>query len=168
MIKLSLTFSFLLAALLCSAQENHKLYKDTSHFKNSPLFVLELPLSNPVEATGIIAKPEDIESINVFKDSATLKEYGEKAANGLIIIKLKINPKLLTLKQLLVSNQIKDTNLPVYIDSAIAYKPTEYLFEPAMVKSAKIETEKETGMKYVSITTLFPVHRLKSDEIYVK
>jgi len=168
MIKLSLTITFLFAFVLCYGQNNHKLDKDTTHFKNAPLFVLQLPLSDPVEATGITAKPEDIESINVFKDRPSLNEYGERATNGLIVIKLNKKLKFLTLNELLVSNQITDTSLPVYIDSAIVDKRGKYLFEPQLVKSAKIETEQQTGMKYISITTLFPVHRLKSDETYIK
>jgi hypothetical protein len=168
MIKLSLTISFLFAFAFCYSQQTHSLDKDTTHFKHAPLFVLQLPLADQVEATSIIAKPEDIESINVYKDAGILKEYGERAANGLVIIKLNKNLKLLTINQLLASNQIVHTNLPVYVDSLITNKTGEYLFEPSMVKSVKIQIENGTGMKYVSIATLFPYHRLKSDEIYVK
>ena len=36
--------------------------------------------------------PGDIESINVYKDAATLKKYGEKGRNGVVFIKMKKPP----------------------------------------------------------------------------
>ncbi|SHN30351.1 hypothetical protein [Mucilaginibacter sp. OK098] len=168
MIKLSLTIFFLLGFTLCYGQTYNELNKDTTHYKNAPLYILQLPLADPIEATGIIIRPVDIDSINVFKDSVHTKEYGKKAINGLILIKTKKSLKILTLSQLLMTYHITETDLPVFIDSAITYKPGKYYFEPQMVKSAIIAKEKETGMKYVSISTLFPVHRLKSDETYIK
>lgn len=38
-------------------------------------------------------KPEDIESVNVIKDSESLKKYGDKAKNGIVEIKLKKDNK---------------------------------------------------------------------------
>ncbi|MCO5949935.1 hypothetical protein [Mucilaginibacter flavidus] len=168
MIKLSLTIFFLFGLVFCYGQANHQLDKDTTRFKNAPLYILQLPLADPLEASGIIIKPDNIESINVFKDGANTKEYGKKAINGLIIIKTKKTLKLLSINQLLTLNHIKNNGLPLFIDSAIANMPGTYYFEKEMVKSVKVETEKETGMKYINIATLFPVHRLKSDEIYIK
>jgi TonB-dependent SusC/RagA subfamily outer membrane receptor len=37
--------------------------------------------------------PNDIESINVIKDAAAINTYGEKGKNGVIVIKLKEDPK---------------------------------------------------------------------------
>lgn len=168
MIKLSLTIFFSFGIVCSYGQTHNELNKDTSHFKNAPLYILQPPLTNQMEATGIIIKPEDIESINVFKDSASVKEYGQKAKNGVVFFKTKKVLKTQTLDELLAKFKINDKNLPVFIDSVITNNPAMYYFDPEVVKSVSIETEKKTGMRYVSISTLFPVLRLKSDEIYIK
>jgi len=153
---------------ICFAQTNGQLDKDTAKYKNAPLYILQLPLADPLAASGIVIWPADIDSVSVFKDSISRREYGPKAANGVIFISSHKSIKMLLLDQLLTHYHITDAGLPVYIDSAIAYKPGAIYFQQAMVKSAKIETEKGTGMKYISICTFFPVHRLKSDDIYIK
>jgi len=168
MIKLTLTISLVFGFIICCAQKHNTLNKDSSFFKHAPLYVLQLPLSNPIEASGVLVKPTDIDSINVYQDDSTKREYGEKAANGLIIIKAKKTIKILTMSQLLAVYNIKDNNLPVFIDSTIAYKPNDYVFDNKMIRSVKVQTDEDGGLKYISIITIFPIHRNKEDEIYIR
>ncbi|HXB33266.1 MAG TPA: M56 family metallopeptidase, partial [Puia sp.] len=63
-----------------------KLYMDTARHER-PLFLVdgrELP-----QDTLNNLYPDMIESMNVLKDSANVKKYGEKGKNGVILIKLK-------------------------------------------------------------------------------
>jgi hypothetical protein len=168
MIKLSLTIFFLLAFVVSYGQTHNELNKDTTHFKNAPLYILQPPLSNQMEATGIIIKPEDIESINVRKDSASVKEYGQKAKNGVIIFKTKKVLKTQTLEELLAKFKINDKNLPVFIDSAIINKPAMYYFDPEVIKSVSIQKEKTTGTKYISILSIYSVYRQKAGDIPIR
>jgi hypothetical protein len=168
MVKLSLTISFLLGFSLCNAQIHSELNKDTSYFQRSPLYVLQLPLSDPFEGTGIFVKSADIDTVSVFKDSLTIATYGEKAANGVIIFKTRRFLKIITFEQLLTSYKITDSNLPVFIDSAIAYKPRKNYFDPKAVKSVSIEKDSVTGTNYISILSYEPIRRLKPGDISIR
>jgi len=168
MVKLSLTIFFLFGFAFSYGQARHELDKDTTHFKNAPLYILQLPLTNQIEASGILIKPEDIESINVFKDSASIKEYGQKAANGIIIFKTKKILKIKTLDELLADFKITNKNLPVFIDSAIANRPATYYFDPEVIQSVGIKKELNTGMEYISIISIYPTHHIKQDKTHIR
>lgn len=163
MIKLSLTFAFLFAGLFCFGQTTYKLDKDTSGFKNRPLYVLKLPQQAPIPTAALIIDVNDIDSISVKKDSESLKLYGKKARSGSIEIHLRDRASIVGYQQLLTDFNIPYANrdLPVFIDSAIAYQPKNTYFEISAVKSVKIAEEKATGMKYIIIISLYPLNRQK-------
>ncbi|WP_295795103.1 hypothetical protein [Mucilaginibacter sp.] len=168
MIKLSLTIFFLFGLVVSYGQTHNELNKDTTHFKNAPLYILQPPLTNQIEASGIVIKPEDIESINVRKDIASVEEYGQKAKNGVIILKTKKVLKIKILSELLEGFRITNKNLPVFIDSTIANKPATYYFDPEVIKSAGIKKELSTGMEYISIISIYPTHHPKQDKAHIK
>lgn len=67
----------------------------TNSSDNSPLYIIKsknTDLTIPQTALKDI-NPNDIESISVLKDKSAIDLYGEKGKNGVIIIKLKEDPK---------------------------------------------------------------------------
>jgi len=64
--------------------------------KSVPLIILDGKEMPPATELDQIAKPDEIESIEVLKNETTINTYGEKARNGVIIIttKLKIHDSL--------------------------------------------------------------------------
>jgi TonB-dependent SusC/RagA subfamily outer membrane receptor len=52
-----------------------------------PLFIIDSKLSDSSAISKL--NPQDIKSINIFKDSSAVAAYGEKAKNGVVIIKTK-------------------------------------------------------------------------------
>lgn len=61
--------------------------------ENAPIYMLESKdgMKQVTELSGI--NPEDIKSIEVLKDKSAVDVFGEKGKNGVIIVKLKNNPK---------------------------------------------------------------------------
>jgi hypothetical protein len=168
-IKLSLTIALLLGVLISYGQTTFQLDKDTSKFKDLPLYIINVPQQSPVETFYINGfNPHSYESIKVDKNPDLVSVYGKKALNGIVTIGLKKGTKLLSFKQLLTANYISgnDRNLPVFIDSAIAYQPINTYFEPAMIKSVKIDTDLNTGTKYINIRSISALP--KKGEIYIR
>ncbi len=60
---------------------------------NAPLYMLDT--KDGMKEFKDLSKinPNDIESINVIKDASAINAFGEKGKNGVIVIKLKENPK---------------------------------------------------------------------------
>ena len=168
MIKLSLTIFFLFGVVFCYSQKSNELNKDTSDFKKAPLYILQLPLSNPIEATGIFININDIDSVAVLNDSTTKVNYGVKANNGIIIFKTKKYIKVLTISEILSSYNIQNKNLRVFVDSVIIYKPETYYADPKLIKSANIQEELNSGTKYISVLSIYPIRRPKPGEIYIR
>jgi len=72
---------------------------------------------------------------------------------------------LINYEQLLKKFNIpnSESKLPVYIDSAIAFQPQKTYFELSAIKTVTTDIEKNTGMIYISILTIFPVKQSKKD-----
>ena len=61
---------------------------------NEPLYVIDGIPIEPGPNNGLTGiNPNDIASIEVLKDAASLTEYGMRGANGVIIIKTKHPPQ---------------------------------------------------------------------------
>ena len=88
MIKLSLTFAFLFRVLFCSGQ-TYQLDKDTSEFKNQPLYILKLKDQPPLQTTNILVDVTAIDSISVIKNKLAVKLYGKKGKHGVVEIYLR-------------------------------------------------------------------------------
>ncbi len=61
--------------------------------ENAPIYMLESKdgMKQVTDLSGI--NPEDIKSIEVLKDKSAVDVFGEKGKNGVVIVKLKNNPK---------------------------------------------------------------------------
>lgn len=169
MIKLSLTFTFLFGILSCFGQASY-LDKDTSKYKNSPLYILKLPQQAPLLTASLIINVNDLDSISVKKNPESVKLYGKKAVNGAIVIYLKDRASVVSYDQLLTDFNIaySDSKLPVFIDSVMTVQANDTYFELEGIKSVKIAKEKSTEMPYISILSIYPLNRPKKGEVYIK
>jgi len=61
--------------------------KEATNMKGEPLIVIDGNISSKKDMESI--KPDDIEAINVFKDTCAISLFGEKGKNGVIEIKTK-------------------------------------------------------------------------------
>jgi len=168
MLKLPLTFAFLFWVSLCLAQKTYRLNKDTSKNKNSffwtknYLYVICLPDHAQMPALSMIGiNPNNISSINQYKDTAHTKRYGERAKNGIAFVVLKKQVKLLTFDQLLTGFHINDPykSLPLYVDSALFYDPAHLCLEVNQIRFMRIDIEEGTGMKYINLRTTSHIDR---------
>jgi hypothetical protein len=156
----------LLRTYTSHGQTNHELIKDTLKHGYKILYILKtnytiITLSFPnVDANSI-------DSINSYTKSKAIKIFGPKAKNGAVTIKFKKGTELLNINQLfdLYKLQNKKRSLSVFIDSTICFHPEAMYFEAKIVKSVKIQSEKNNGMKYISIRTIYPIHRHSNTEI---
>ena len=144
---LLLNFYLLSATAICYSQATHTLDKDTAKYKNSPLYIIKVPQQPAQLSTNLVIVINDIDSVSVHKSEESVKLYGKAAINGSIEIRLKPGSALINFERLLTAFEIpvSNINLPVFIDSAIAYQPKNTFFEPAAIKYVKIERETETG-----------------------
>ncbi len=161
--------AILATIMTCYGQVGHDLDKDTSKYKDLPLFIIKSNPNSELQISSMIGiDPNDINSINVFKNQDTIKIYGERAKNGVIYIGLKNAVQLLNIDQLYSKFNIHDKSIPLFIDSAIAYRPQNVYLEPKLIKYVTIQEEKNTGMKYVSIRTVYPIKRLEKGGIVLR
>jgi hypothetical protein len=170
MLKLSLTFAFLFGVFICYGQKPHKLSKDTSAFKFPMLYVLKLNNQAPMLSSNLLIDVMAIDSIAVIKEPRSVNLYGEKGKFGVMELHLRPGKPIVNYDQLLVDFNIpySSSNLPVFIDSAIAYHPKETWYGVAAIKWVRIDTELETGMKYISIRSTFSIRRPEKNEVKMK
>jgi len=168
-------FLFFVVCLLkityCIAQQG-VLNKDTSKFEKRPLYVLntEGAAGNMgMQISDIIIDSQYIATVEGCMEGCNVAQYGAKAKNGTILIKLKPDVKLLTLNQLFNKFTIdkKDRKYAVFIDSTIAYHPANIVFQPETIKSVTIDKETNTGIKYISIITIYIANRPKNGQIMI-
>ncbi|HTE00932.1 MAG TPA: hypothetical protein VK668_16690 [Mucilaginibacter sp.] len=159
----------LLGQCICYSQTIYELDKDTAKYMNAPMFIFQISQLEVVKSTSMFyVSPMAIDSISVYKDAKTTEQYGLGAKNGVILIKLKQGTRLINLNQLYDKFNIRERGFPVYIDSAIAYHPKGIYLQSGYIKSAKIEAEKSTGEKYISLISGNPINRPKKGTIYIR
>lgn len=147
-------------AITYSCLGQGKLDKDTSGFNKKPLIVINSSKSIQQETYNISMEANDISSIEVLKNSK----------NGVILITLKPDIEMLTINQLFDKYNIAKRKriLPIFIDSAIMYKPEMALFQLKTIKNILIQKEKETKLKYINIISVRPLIKPKPGEMYIR
>lgn len=63
------------------------IFRDGKTFNEKPLYILDGKMIEDMDFQNI--NPQNIESIEILKDENATKIYGEKAKNGVIVIKTK-------------------------------------------------------------------------------
>lgn len=97
-----------------------------------------------VDMKFLVINPDNIESVDVLKDSTAVKVYGDKATYGAVIIKTKPNTKLLRANDILDRYNISqaDKNLRICINKTIISKPELLLIEQSEILGVEITTDK--------------------------
>jgi TonB-dependent SusC/RagA subfamily outer membrane receptor len=87
--------------------------------------------------------PDDIKSIDILKDSTAVAKYGEKAKNGVIIIRTKRDIEMIKLSELITqySMSIKDKNLKVCKDKILVEDPDKILVSRSDIAKVEVITD---------------------------
>jgi TonB family protein len=118
--------------------------QDTTASSNDPLYVINGVIKNHSSMEKI--NPDDIESIQVLKDEAAIKKYGEKGKNGVIEITLKKGVKLQN-----KSKNLKDTLViydpETFTESVFILEPYEVepIFNDFDPKNSNLEKRRSQG-----------------------
>ena len=158
---------------LAIGQQN-ALNKDTSRFKNNPLFIYTINNQLQQASNMVDIDPNYIDRIDVNRSHELIDKYGPRAKNGVVslVIKPGVDVDLINTDQLFDQFKVKkrDRKLPVFLDSAITFEPYRMLFEARKVKTITVNKEDVTGVKYISITTTKPkpVRSLNAEPITIR
>jgi hypothetical protein len=93
-----------------------------------------------VDIKLLVISPDNIETVDVLKDSNAVKMYGDKATYGAVIIKTKPNAKLLRANDILNNYNISqaDKNLRICINKTIITRPELLLIEQSEILGVEI------------------------------
>jgi hypothetical protein len=147
---------------------------DTSLYQYPPLVILKMPNAHKNLKMSELnqVNPNDIDSVTILKDTNAVKLYGKEARFGVLIIKMKKDIAIIDtgidsycVNNFLINNKtVKSYNLPVYIDSLYVNRPENVDMMMIKVKSATINTEPTTGIKFINILTYKGGIIIKSDD----
>ncbi|HEY5326625.1 MAG TPA: hypothetical protein VIJ27_06470 [Mucilaginibacter sp.] len=163
MIKLSLTSAFLFGLSICYGQYRHQLIKDTSGYQHKSFTIIKIDKQPDWKVYNYVINNGDIDSTKIDSvDGSGKKDY------FFSFIRLNKGSKLLDINELLTKFHVstKYYNLPVYIDSAIIYRRENVCFQLSAIKSVKIQKEKYTHLKYISINSIYHINNPIAD-VYV-
>lgn len=79
-----------------------------------------------------------IDAINVFKDTMAIAKYGEKGKDGVIEVKLKQNVQLLTAKNVVDKYGLCQSNLRICVNETIIDRKELLLFDATEIVSVEI------------------------------
>jgi len=153
-------------------RQQGKLYKDTAELSNTPLYIVTFKSSTKIYSANYISVfvgQRKILNMEIYKQDSLIK-YGPKAKNGIIKFTLDKGNELVSLEKLIdkyhLSKQYK--KLPVYIDSAMAFRRPIY-FDPEIVKTVSIATDNDTGSKFINVLTTSPTQiKYNPNELYIR
>lgn len=135
---------FLLSFLLilgfnAFAQSPYQLVSVGSSLPNQPLFIVNGNVSN--NETLKVIDPNEIESLDVLKDAASAAIYGIQGANGVVLVKLKKNAKLLSYKKLLKKFKVRkqDRHYVPYLDHQPLGSTVDFYASPSKIQSIRLD-----------------------------
>lgn len=155
----ALIFSFLAN---CFSQSKYDL-SATSSSSSNPLFVYKVAGQSDIlcnlQTSGFslaAINQNSIKSMEILKDKTSTDIYGDLGKNGVIILTLTNETKLLLTDQLLKQYQISKTDrkLPVYLDSKPLTNLKGMYFDVTAIKGINVTTEAEGLKKYINIITI--------------
>jgi len=155
-------------------RQQGKLLKDTNGFSSkSPFYLIKLndqTIPYSAWSTLSLIGPEQIFDMNIYSGKKADSLYLGSGEKGLIIIRIKKDLPAYTRADFFKKYNIKKKydNLPVYIDSAIAYHTEKFIFSETVIKSVTIAKDKETGSKFINILTTFPYIKYNPNEMYIR
>jgi hypothetical protein len=157
-----IVLSVLSLGLNCFAQG--KINDHTNkHSNRAPIYILKVAGQADIichfKHTGFTLatiNQTSIKSMEVLKDSTTVKRFGNKGKNGVIQIIMIDNTKIITTNELLKTRNIKkkDQKLPIYIDRVILKYPNEMFYDSSAIKSITVTLDPKTNKKHINIVTV--------------
>lgn len=139
--KLIFSFLFLFVALsLFSQQSRNRNENIPPVLKNQPLIIVN---SIETDFNHLLLKPENIESIDVLKDSASVAGYGEKGKYGVILIHVKKGNELAQLPELITQYNIpeQDQKLRVALDHILVKDVNKLAIAKNDIRKVEVVTE---------------------------
>lgn len=124
-------------------------YSDTNKI---PLIIID---SFETNFNHLILNVNNIESINVFKDSSAFAKYGVKSKDGVIVINIKKEVEILRLKTLLekyLPNQ-DYINIPIKINDKLIQYPQLILVDTSEILKLEMTNNEKSGNKIIQIIT---------------
>jgi hypothetical protein len=151
MIKLFLTFIFIILFTCCYGQYRHVLVNDTSGNDKYPFAVIKADSQKEIKTYSYVIDYGYLIA-NKIDSSGKYSNIGD----NIEIYDLRPGTKLSTTEQLLDKYHVKqkDRNLPIYIDSIIIRHKETACFQLSAIVSVKVKTEKNTHSKYINIHTI--------------
>lgn len=111
----------------------------------------------------VVLDPENIQSINIFKDSASVSKFGDAGKYGVIMIYTKPNTTFLRVDKILNEYKLsdKDKKLRICINKTLMTNPQLILIEKSEIETVEITTERHwintedanSGERFVNIVT---------------
>jgi TonB-dependent SusC/RagA subfamily outer membrane receptor len=105
----------------------------------SPLYVVNGVVVDSAAVTDYI-RPSSIQSMNVLKGASAIAVYGSRGQNGVILIDLKKDLKLWSLKDLFKNFRIKkkNWNWPVFVDAKELLSRPDFFIVNDIVAGVKV------------------------------
>jgi TonB-dependent SusC/RagA subfamily outer membrane receptor len=142
---------------------------------NQPLVLVD---NLETSLNHLIINANTIEKIEVLKDSASVKSYGDKGKNGVILIFTKPNCELNKLDAILDKFHIaaSDRQLGVCVDKVLIKDTSKLLIDATEVEKIEITTERiwnypseqPTGEKYINIITRSSMNPKSGSQIHIR
>jgi TonB-dependent SusC/RagA subfamily outer membrane receptor len=147
----------LILGLTVNAQTN-PLSDRPVRIDNKPLFLVD---NFRTESNYLIIDPNNIESVTILKDSASVAKYGQEGKNGVVIVVPKKIARLLPLQKILDKYSLSQhqNKLKVCINKTLMPTPDLILIDETEIVNVEITTERiwknteapATKEKYINI-----------------
>jgi TonB-dependent SusC/RagA subfamily outer membrane receptor len=135
----SLVLPFIVLSLFAQQTRNRN-ENNPPALKNQPLIIVN---SLETDFNHLLIKPDNIESINVLKDSASVAVYGEKGKYGVIIIQPKKGSDLVQMPELITLYNIRgqDLKLKVALDHILVKDVNKLIIDKNDIRKVEVVTE---------------------------
>ena len=155
--RLFLLFFLLVSSTVVFAQNPHRLISVGTPIPNEPLMVVNgMPLADS-KAFMALMNPNDIEKIEILKDASSTAIYGYRGANGVILVTLKKNVKLIPLAKLFKRFKVNKNyrKYSVFVENEKISYPNEFLASAKWIKEiiALNSSNGQIDIPYLNIVT---------------
>ncbi len=134
--RLFFLFFLLVLSTVVVAQKPHRLVSVGTPITNEPLMVVDgIPIADS-KAFMALMNPKDIEKIEILKDASSTAIYGYRGANGVILVTLKKDVKLISLTKLLKRFKVNKNyrQYSAFVENEKINYPNEFLASAKWIK----------------------------------
>jgi len=153
---LTLLFLLLISGFAFSQQNSTRIVSYATPIPNEPLYIINGKIIGNSKVLNLVAA-QDIENLEVLKNAASTAIYGIRGANGVILITLKKDVKLLSYEKLLKKFKVrkKDRQYVPYIDNQPINNTNEFYASPNKIKAINLQYRNNgiSKIPYLNIVT---------------